>query len=399
MITEKGFKILQGLNEINISLQDFPQQIYHSNLFEESKKEELTDESKIIEMTEALKEMALSLGAFKVGIATTETLSGGPPSTDLTYVLPEAKSVVCFALALDQNLIYPYFRKVDHESLETNKVMTTTIADGIALEMANFLQQAGYKAVPQSANFVYRRDTENWLLDLHPLISHRYLAVRSGIGHFGYSGNIITKEYGSAIVLVSVVTDAELIQTDSLPAEENYCDECNLCLSVCLSGYVDPVEKVTVTLGGKEFSYGKRRNNSRCLLVCMGLTGLNASGKWSTWSPGRFRIPEKDGDCISAIPTATKAYLERPKFKDGFFVPIKSGSRMEYTCSNCHLICHPDKEVRTARYKMLIESGVVVQEPDGTRSVVFPEEAKEYLNSMPLERRKLYESIPEGKSV
>jgi len=202
--------------------------------------EESTTESKMVELTEALKKMALTLGAFKVGIATTETLADGPPSADLTYVLPEAKSAVVFALAFDQNLIDPYFRKEDHESLETNKVRTTTFANGIALEMADFLKQSGYKAIPQSANFVYRRDTENWLLDMHPPISHRYLAVRSGIGHFGYSGNIITKEHGSAIVLVSVVTDAELIPTDSLPEEENYCDECKLCLSVCLSGYVDP---------------------------------------------------------------------------------------------------------------------------------------------------------------
>jgi epoxyqueuosine reductase QueG len=322
IITEKGFKILQGLNEIYLSCQYFPQQIYHSNLLEKSKKEKLIDESTMVELTKTLKEMALTLGAFKVGIATTKTLLGGPPSADLTYVLPEAKSAVCIALAFDQSLIDPFFRKVDHESLETNKVQITTLATGIVLEMANFLQHSGYKAVPQAANFAYRRDTENLLLDLHPPISHRYLAVRSGIGHFGYSGNIITKEYGSAIVLVSVVTNAELIPTDSLPEEENYCDECKLCLSVCSSGYVDPVEKVTVTLGGKEFSYGKRRSNCRCLFVCGGLTGLNATGKWSTWSPGRFKIPEKDEDFISAISAATQAYLERPKFKGGFFVPI-----------------------------------------------------------------------------
>ena len=252
MITEKGFKILQSLNEMCFSLQYFPQQICHSNLFEESKKEELTYESKMVELTEALKQMALTRGASKVGIATIKTLLGGPPSADLTYVLPEAKSAVCFALAFDQNLIDPFFRKVDQESLETNKVRTHALADGIALEIAAFLQQAGYKAIPQPTNFVYRRDTEDWLLYMHPPISHRYLAVRSGIGYFGYSGNIITNEYGSAIVLVSVVTDAELIPTDSLSEEENYCDECKLCLSVCLSGYVDPVEKVTITLGGKE---------------------------------------------------------------------------------------------------------------------------------------------------
>jgi epoxyqueuosine reductase len=94
------------------------------------------------------------------------------------------------------------------------------------------LQQAGYKAIPQPPNFVYRREAEDWLLYMHPPISHRDATVCSRVGYFGYSGNIITKEYGSAIVLVSVVTDVELIPTDSLPEEENYCDECKLCLSV-----------------------------------------------------------------------------------------------------------------------------------------------------------------------
>ena len=71
--------------------------------------EEQAEKSKMEKLTEELKEMALTLGAFKVGIATTETLAGGPPSTDLTYVLPGAKSAVVFALAFDQNLIEPYF--------------------------------------------------------------------------------------------------------------------------------------------------------------------------------------------------------------------------------------------------------------------------------------------------
>ncbi|WP_269850837.1 hypothetical protein [Methanosarcina horonobensis] len=150
---------------------------------------------------------------------------------------------------------------------------------------------------------VKTRKTGYWICTLY---FHRYLAVRSGIGHFGYSGNIITKEYGSAIVLASVVTDAELIPTDPLPEEENYCDECKICLAVCSSEYVDPLEKVTVTLGGKEFSYGKRRSNSRCFLVCGGLTGLNASGKWSTWSPARFEIPKKMKILLLRYPVPSK---------------------------------------------------------------------------------------------
>src|ERR1035437_2973184 len=94
------------------SLQYFPQQIYNFNLLEKLKKEELTVESGILKLIEALKEMALIRGASKVGITATKTLLGDPPSADLTYVLPEAKSAICFALALDQNLIDPFLKKL-----------------------------------------------------------------------------------------------------------------------------------------------------------------------------------------------------------------------------------------------------------------------------------------------
>lgn len=73
---------------------------------------------------------------------------------------------------------------------------------------------------------------------------------------------------------------------------------------------------------------------------------------------------------------------------------------MEYTCSNCHFVCHPDKEVRKARYKMLTDSGVIIQEPDGTLKAVSPEEAKKiYRVHDSGKEKKLYESVPEEQSV
>jgi len=67
------------------------------------------------------------------------------------------------------------------------------------------------------------------------------------------------------------------------------------------------------------------------------------------------------------------------------------GHRIELTCGHCQLICHPDKAVRTRRYKMLTQSGVVVQNPDGSREAISPEEAKARLAAMPAETRALYE--------
>jgi hypothetical protein len=63
------------------------------------------------------------------------------------------------------------------------------------------------------------------------------------------------------------------------------------------------------------------------------------------------------------------------------------------TCGNCQLICHPDKEVRKARYKMLVKSGVIVQNPDGSLDAVSPEEAKKRIAGMTKEQRALYEDL------
>ena len=43
-------------------------------------------------LTGRVMELARCYGAGTVGIVTGEMLAGGPPSTDLTYVLPDARS-------------------------------------------------------------------------------------------------------------------------------------------------------------------------------------------------------------------------------------------------------------------------------------------------------------------
>lgn len=204
---------------------------------------------------------------------------------------------------------------------------------------------------------------------------------------------MLTKTDGAAITLGSVVTQAALIPTDPIPEEGNYCDECRLCKAACASGYIDGEERVSVVLGGIEFTYSKKHHHSRCDYVCRGFTGLHKSGRWSTWSPGRFPIPDKDEDFFPALVNSVGPYLKRPKSDLAVYNTIMPGDRVELTCGNCQLICHPDKNVRKRRYKMLVESGVVVQNPNGTLEAVSPEEAKKRLASMSAEKRALYEEV------
>ncbi|MBW2063119.1 MAG: epoxyqueuosine reductase [Deltaproteobacteria bacterium] len=349
------------------------------------------DKKRYEDLSQFVKDLVVNAGAIDVGVVTTETLVGGPPSTDLPYVLDGAKSAVVFALALDQEKIERFLKKEDFTGHCLDNVRTNTLASGIALELTRYLEMKGHAAVPVESNFVYRKDTPRGPFDEKPTISHRYLAVRAGIGHFGLSGNVIRKKEGAAVILGSVVTEAELAPTDPLPAEDNYCDECRLCLSACASGLMHPDEKTTVTLGGVEFSYARRQSYNRCDYVCGGFSGLSKTGKWSTWSPARFPIPEKDAEFLDALRSAIKPYASRPKPGIGFYHALLPNSKGQLTCGHCQLICHPDKEVRTKRFKMLTEAGVVIQLEDGSLKAVSPEEAREHLEAMSPDVRALYE--------
>jgi epoxyqueuosine reductase QueG len=344
-------------------------------------------------ITRRVKDLARCYGASTVGIVTTDMLEGGPPSADLTYVLPNAKSAVSYAVSLDQRFIDPWFKKENHEAHFQNNIQANVIASGISLEIANYLNQKGYPTIPLTANTAYRADTEKGRYDEKPPVSHRYLAVRSGVGFFGLSGNVLTKTNGAAVILGSAVTEAELVPTEPLPVEDNYCDDCRMCQAACASGYIDGEKRVTVTMGGLDYSHSQKHHHSRCDYVCGGFTGLHKSGKWSTWSPGRFSIPDKDTEFFPALVNAVGPYLKRPKNKNAVFNVIMPGDRVELTCGNCQLICHPDKEVRKRRYQMLAESGVVVQNPDGTLEAVSAEEAKKRMTAMDPDTRALYEEV------
>jgi hypothetical protein len=69
---------------------------------------------------------------------------------------------------------------------------------------------------------------------------------------------------------------------------------------------------------------------------------------------------------------------------------MPAGRKINFTCGNCQLICHPDRDVRKRRYKTLTESGVVVQHEDGRLEAMAPEIAEKFVSELPEERRVMY---------
>ncbi|MDP6269850.1 MAG: epoxyqueuosine reductase [Alphaproteobacteria bacterium] len=354
-------------------------------------------------LTAKVTEIASDYGACAVGVTTVETLAGGPPTTDLEYVLPGARSAVTFALPYDQAKIEDFIAKRDRQAHQQDYSRTNTMASGIAAQIAGYIDHFGHQSVGVLSNEVYRNDEEVQHRHMRPDISHRLLAVRGGVGWFGLSGNVLTLDHGAMVSLATAVTTAELEPTAPLPAAENFCQcEEMECVSACPAAFLHEGKKdmVSVTMGGVEFSYAKRRNYNRCGFVCGGYSGLHPSGKWSTWSPGRFPIPKKDENLRDVVVDAIQAWSRQPKLEGGCLhqplVYAATGKDVSLTCGSCMLVCAPTSEERQRRLKTLQSSGVVVQNPDGSIDVTSPEEAKQRLAEMEPKRRALYE--PEAGS-
>lgn len=332
-------------------------------------------------------------GALKVGFVGKEQLADGPPSVDLEYKLQGARSAVSFALPLDREAIRLFLSKQERGPHEQDNLQTNLRAKSLSWEVADLLKREGYAAKGLPANLNYRRDLPGWQLLFLPEISHRYLAVRSGVGSFGWSGNVGIKGTGTAIILGSVLTEAELEPTAPVPEGEGFCDNCKLCLKSCAAEMVDPEVPAEVQMGGLTFRHGARRHLFLCNFVCGGFTGLAPSGRWSTWSPGRFKIPDwRDGKkLMDEFFRAMSLYARWPKLPGGYQHPaLQNGEKTYMTCGNCQLVCWGDKPETARNVKLLHQSGCVLQQPDGSLLVLPAEEAEKVFEKMPPERKALY---------
>ncbi|MFX1447133.1 MAG: epoxyqueuosine reductase [Promethearchaeota archaeon] len=348
-------------------------------------------------LEQVIKEMLLESGAKKVGFATLETMDGGPTGADITYLLPEAQSAISFYVPFDKEMILKYLGKENPNIRgihEEENIGIHRIIWNASQRVKDWLIEQGYKAKSVFPNNKYRTDIPGWQVTLPPELSLRYLAVRTGVASFGWSGNVGTKDHGTAIILGGIVTDAKLKPTDPIPESESFCDECKICTKVCAYQMFSPSEKTSVNIGGYDFTYSKRMNKMRCFLTCGGSNGLHLSGKFSTWSPGRYDYPENDEEVSRLMSLAMNSQRKRPPIKDcssGYKPASFNGmGTIQLTCGNCQFVCAGNPKDTAQRYKLLVNSGCVIQYEDGKLEVFPPDRAKEIFESMPIKHQRLY---------
>jgi hypothetical protein len=153
-------------------------------------------------------------------------------------------------------------------------------------------------------------------------------------------------------------------------------------------------ESVSFTLGGRVVTHAKKGMHARCAISCGGFTGLSWDRRWSTWAPARCAIPEDDGELLRLLAHLAAEHSRRssenpelPNFIRGSMevpgyeqpgVLARSRHDTATTCGNCAIVCFETLRQRAKALKLLLHSGVVLEDGDGRVRVVSAEEARRF---------------------
>ncbi len=326
-------------------------------------------------LEDKIKQLAQNSGAKVVGIASRERLLDAPPSGNPAYLLQSTRSIISFAIPYNREILKEYFSKRNWRVFGENQKSILKTLYAINDKLVNILHEEGHEALGVDTNCVYRPESEagdiTSMTEFVPDFSHQYGAVAAGLGRLGWSGNLLTPDHGAAVLLGTVLTSAPL-QPDPL-CEENPCDRCGFCTRVCPVEMMDKRKGDKAVVAGIIEEIAVRRPHTCCWIGCGDYHGLAPDGTWSNWSPYRVDrpLPEKKAEVDAMLVSLRKAdpeSREEPNpYTDYRAVAFDPEWSFSATCGNCANICWKDREDREENMHLVVDTGVVVLNSDGTR--------------------------------
>lgn len=193
-------------------------------------------------ITEELERIILSLGGSKCGFSDLRDIPERP--------YPELPFAVTVVLALSPEIISGINggpTRAYHDEYEMANEKLAAIGKGLV----SFIQERGFRAellVPTASKYD--------LKTLSVPLPHKTAAIRAGIGWIGKNDLLVTKEFGSAFRMCTILTDAELPPGE--PVTESSCGSCTCCVDAC------PVGAPT----GREWRRGSSREDLIDIFAC-----------------------------------------------------------------------------------------------------------------------------------
>lgn len=202
--------------------------------------------------------------------------------------------------------------------------------EALALDMARFLRESGYRAKMTWDLFNTDYGAKAWAM-AKSVGANRFAAVCAGLGEIGRSGAMLTPEYGLTQRFICVITDAELAE-DSLYQGPPLCKQCGKCTAACpVNAFTHELHRCEIDGKRMEFCSRDRLKcewSVKCGLVreegpgFLGVTKdfqpppeITADAVWNALtqlSPVEFSWGATFEKCLSVCPT-TEEVLERKK--------------------------------------------------------------------------------------
>jgi len=201
------------------------------------------------ELTEKVKQAALKNGADLVGIVRVNDLP--EHSERIDRMLPGAQSVLVVATGHSFAALQSGANELaQFDTIHTyNENARAVHTAARCLENEGFLSAGVPAFIPLDMNEPGK--------GMRGEICWRRAGVRAGLGSYGESGALVTKEYGQAVRLSGVVTTAEL--SPGSPLKEDVCVHCMRCIEACPVNALSGQGKINKKLCGDHiFQFGFR---------------------------------------------------------------------------------------------------------------------------------------------
>lgn len=203
-----------------------------------------------------LAEVASAFGAPLCGAADVGELAGN--REEIRRILPGARSVVVLAAPHSRSAV----ESRDLQVAQYDTIHAYGEAARASHAVARRLERQGYRAVAVPG-FIP--------IDMAPpkhgmvgAVDWRGAGVLAGLGGYGESGLLVTREFGPAVRLGGVLTEAEIAPGEPLP--ESPCTHCNRCLEGCPAGALSGRGKIDRKQCGERIFAGGYRAWRKFLL-------------------------------------------------------------------------------------------------------------------------------------
>lgn len=121
---------------------------------------------------------------------------------------------------------------IDKKEIQTDEFHLTEIkTDEIADYISSYISSSGFTSFSQSEESLYKVGDYDKNRQATSL-PHKTIAALGGLGWFGKSNLLITPDFGSAISMCTVLTNAPL-ESENYSPSESLCKNCTICIDVC----------------------------------------------------------------------------------------------------------------------------------------------------------------------